>query len=71
MKIGNGGIKVEGHYGTWYVVDQYIDRGKDIYLLEHEDCGDEAACVIVDKAGNLLLDNVWNGLNDYFEKFGR
>lgn len=70
-------IKVEGHTGTWYVIDEGVfeltpdtPAGEAItlharlFLLEHEKYGDEAACVIVDENGKLLLDDVYNGFDD-------
>lgn len=61
-------IKVKGHVGTWYVIDSTYtpDKGM-IFLLESEIFGDEAPSVIVDRAGRLLLENVYNGFDDYYE----
>jgi hypothetical protein len=59
------GIVVAGHRGTWYVIDEAVYDGKTVYLLEHETYGDEAACVIVDADGKLVLEDVWNGFEDY------
>ena len=61
------GIKVEGHRGTWYVIDEAEYDGKKLYLLEHETYGDEAASVIIVDEGNLVLEDVWNGFLDYEE----
>ena len=61
------GIKVEGHRGTWYVIDEAIYNGKTYYLLEHEEYGDEAAGLIIDEDENLILDDVWNGFDDLEE----
>lgn len=58
------GIKINGHRGKWYVVDTTYFRGKRVFLLEHETYGDMAANLIVDKEGNIILDDVWNGFND-------
>jgi hypothetical protein len=58
------GIKVIGHKGTWYVIDEAIRFSKPLYLLEHELYGDEAACVIIDEDGILWLENVHNGFDD-------
>ena len=55
-------IKVEGHIGRWYVIDESYHRGQKVYLLEHETYGDEAACVIIDQEGKLIMEDVWNGL---------
>lgn len=61
-------IKVKGHVGTWYVIDSMFteERGQ-LFLLESEIFGDEAPCVIVDKYGTLILEEVYNGFDDYFE----
>ena len=65
------GIRVEGHVGTWYVIDVTDDfrEGCDgrLFLLEHERYGDEAACLIVDDDFRLVLDDVWNGFDDLEE----
>ena len=38
--------------------------GHSFYLMEHDTYGDEAACIIVDERGKLVLDNVYNGFDD-------
>lgn len=61
-------IRVEGHKGTWYVIDQKYYRTKGWYfLLEHETYGDEAADVIISADYSLVLDDVWNGFDDLEE----
>ena len=55
--------------GTWYVINTNIVNDIRYYLLEHEQHGDEAACVIVDSDGKLILDDVWNGLDDLQDYF--
>ena len=61
-------IEVEGHIGTWYVIDTMITpKGEKLFLLEHEEYGDETACVIVDENGNLIMEDVWNGFEDLEE----
>ena len=67
ITVKSDNIKVEGHVGTWYVIDETERSGKKLFLLEHETYGDEAACVIVDEDGNLELEDVWNGFDDYDE----
>lgn len=60
-------IKVVGYRGTWYVVNKSTIDLKDVYELEHEYYGDMAAHLIVDKELNVLLDDAWNGIDDYRE----
>jgi hypothetical protein len=57
-------IEVKGHIGTWYVVGSTNHHGEKLFLLEHEEYGDEAACLIVTKTGHVKLEDVWNGLEE-------
>lgn len=66
---GSSNIEVEGHIGTWYVIDTEVIDGTKYFLLEYEEHGDEAACVIVDGDGKLVLDDVWNGFDDLQDHF--
>lgn len=70
-------IQVEGHVGTWYVIDEAVctpppewerePKSVRCFLLEHETHGDMAACLIVNESGTLILDDVWNGFDDLEE----
>ena len=60
-------IQVAGHHGTWYVKDNVTIDSVKYFLLEHEDYGDETACLIVDINCKLILDEVFNGFDDLFE----
>ena len=60
-------IEVRGHVGYWHIIDHTQLRDKDIYLLEHDEYGDEAANIIIDDNKNVLLDDVYNGFADYYE----
>lgn len=63
--IGEGDhIPVEGHRGTWYVIDQSRFRGKFIYLLESEQFGQDVPCIIVNQDLKLLAEDVYNGFED-------
>lgn len=61
-------IAIEGHIGTWYVIDSDIIDGKKMYLLENEIYGDESACIIVDEYKNVIMADVWNGFEEYYDK---
>ena len=63
----SSGISIKGHRGKWYVIASEEFSGDGLYLLEHETYGDETACLIVDENGNIKLDNVFNGFDDYRE----
>jgi hypothetical protein len=57
-------IKIYGHRGTWYVIDKSVYKGEPVFLLEHEQYGDETACLIVKEDLTVLVDDVWNGFDD-------
>ena len=57
-------IKVDGHKGTWYVIDTTYYKSKKVYLLEHEIYGDEAASIIIDEDKNIIMEDVYNGFSD-------
>lgn len=57
-------IEIKGHYGTWYVIDAKKHKGQEVFLLEHEEYGDEVACLIVTKTGKIKLQDVWNGFEE-------
>lgn len=68
------GIKIDGHVGTWHIVDQtqrtlpHRDGDMDaFYLLEHDTYGEDAAMLIVNKEAKVVLDDVWNGFDDLDE----
>ena len=52
-----------------YVVDTEIVDGKELFLLENEEYGDETFGIIIDKDRNVLVDEAWNGFVDYHEKY--
>lgn len=57
-------LKLSAHVGTWYVVDESIYKGRKVFLVEHEQYGDEAPCLIVDEDMNIVLEGVYNGFDD-------
>lgn len=40
-------IKLEGHYGTHYIIDSFMMYGRTYYMLESEQYGDEANGVCI------------------------
>ena len=61
-------ITVEGHVGTWYAIDETEVGGEKFFLLEHEEYGDEAACVAVNEHGKLVAEDLWNGFDEDFQE---
>lgn len=57
-------LEVEGHFGTWYVIDDTTVNGQPYFLLEHEKYGDEVPGIVVDAQGKLVMEECWNGLSE-------
>lgn len=69
-------IEIAGHEGTWYVIDEGDFQitpdvngepqtlTAHLFLLESRKFGDEAACLIVDKKKQIVMEDVWNGFDD-------
>ena len=60
-------IKIKGYKGTWYIIGKTIHNMKEVYLLEHEQFGDETPSIIVDNELNVILDDVYNGFDDLYD----
>jgi len=54
------GITVEGHSGTWYVINEAVHNGKNIFLLEHEEHGDDAPGIAVDVDCNIVCEDIYD-----------
>ena len=54
---------IEGKEGSWLAFDSIIIDGKEFFLMEHEKYGKEAAWAVVDEAGKLIVDNVYDGFD--------
>lgn len=74
LSRSSDGIKIGGHRGMWYVIDDgYFKADPDVigkpetvhlFLLESERYGEDAACLIVDEGKRIILEDVWNGFDD-------
>lgn len=60
-------IEIKGYKGTWCVIGKTFYNMKEVYLLEHEQYGDETASLIVDNELNVILDDVYNGFDDLYD----
>lgn len=60
-------IEIKGHKGAFTVIDVDIINSKKVYLVESDIYGEDAPCIIIDSNNSILLDNVFNGFNDYIE----
>ncbi len=67
-----GGVRIAGYSGTWEVVDSFGHRYfpfTTLFVLESSLYGDEVAHVIVDRDGNLILENVWGDGYEEIENY--
>lgn len=67
-------VSIVGHVGHWHSVDsrRMKKNGADeeifVYLMEHDDYGDEAPFVAVDIQFNSLEEDISNGLDEMLER---
>ena len=66
------GIKIKGHVSTWSAIKAISHRMptgnfQRLYLMENDRWGDEAPCLIINAAKEIILDSVWNGFDDLEE----
>ena len=54
---------IEGKEGSWHAFDSIIIEGRQFFLMEHETYGKEAAWVVLDGHGKLIVDNVYQGFD--------
>ena len=54
---------IEGKEGSWLAFDSMIVDGRQFFLMEHETYGKDAAWVVLDEDGKLIVDNVYQGFN--------
>nr|WP_297934569.1 hypothetical protein [uncultured Lachnoclostridium sp.] len=61
-------ITVEGHSGTWYVINETEVNDEKFFLLEHEEYGDTVAAVAVNEQGELVAEDLCNGFAEDFKE---
>lgn len=57
-------IIVEGHYGTWHVIDFRCINDEQFFLLKHDLYGNDVANVVINQYGELVQEDVWNGFDE-------
>ena len=65
------GLSIEGHEGTWHTIGQIEMESKQFFLMEHDEFGDETACIAVSEDGVLVAEDLWNGFDDGFYEAAR
>lgn len=64
VNMDTDGLAVSGHIGTWHTIEHTEVDGHSFFLMEHDTYGDEAASIVVDERGRLVVDDVYNGFDD-------
>lgn len=62
------GLAVDGHFGTWHTIDAIEVQGETFFLMEHDEYGDEAACIAVNAEGRLVAEDLFNGFDEGFHE---
>ena len=52
------GFAVDGHDGTWHSIEELTVQGNTYYLMESETYGQDANMIIVDRAGELIAEDI-------------
>lgn len=77
IRIGSSGalisydttdFHIEGKEGSWLAYDSIIIDGKEFFLMEHIVYGKEAANVVLDEEGKVVVDQVYKGFDETVKK---
>ncbi|KNC25436.1 hypothetical protein FF38_11040 [Lucilia cuprina] len=60
-------VNVNGHTGTWCEIDSTEFNGEILYLMESEQYGENAPCLIIREDNTLFMEDVYNGFDELFE----
>lgn len=52
------GLSVEGHDGTWHSIEELTVQGNTYFLMESENYGQDANMIVVDRAGELIAEDI-------------
>lgn len=67
VSCGTSGFHIDGKAGSWLAFDSITTEGREFFLMEHETYGKEAAWVVVDQDGKLVVDHVCHGFDQAVE----
>ena len=55
---------IEGREGSWLAYDSIIIDGKEFFLMEHTVYGEEAANVVLDEDGKVVVEQAYHGFDE-------
>ena len=63
VSLDTADFHIEGKEGRWLAFDSIIIEGRQFFLMEHETYGKDAAWVVLDEDGKLIVDNAYHGFS--------
>ena len=64
ISLATTNFHIEGKEGSWLAFDNLVVEGKEFFLMEHTTYGKNAAWVVVDGTGKLIVDQVTTGFHE-------
>ena len=64
ISLATTNFHIEGKEGSWLAFDNLVVEGKEFFLMEHTIYGKNAAWVVVDGTGKLIVDQVTTGFDE-------
>lgn len=64
ISLATTNFQLEGKEGRWLAFDNLVVEGKEFFLMEHTTYGKNAAWVVVDGTGKLIVDQVTAGFDE-------
>ena len=68
ISLATTNFQIEGKEGSWLAFDNLVVEGKEFFLMEHTTYGKNAAWVVVDGTGKLIVDQVTTGFDETVKK---
>ena len=64
VTIDTKNYQIDGKKGNWAAADTVIIDGKQFYLMEHQEYGNQARGVILDAYGKTIVDECKQGFDE-------
>ena len=64
ISLDTTNFQIEGKEGEWLAFDNLVVEGKKFFLMEHTTYGKNAAWVVIDETGKLIVDQVMTGFDE-------
>lgn len=64
VTIDTENYQIDGKKGNWIATDSIILDGKQFYLMEHQEYRNQAAAVVLDAYGKMIVEECRNGFDE-------